>query len=61
MFGSLSSEFDKQIQLIEECFSLWQRSKSSQLTTTIKTTLSNVCFRDFILILNHLFLFLVSF
>jgi len=47
MFSSLSSDFDKQIQLIDECFSLWQRSKSSQLTTTIKTTLSKVCLRDF--------------
>ncbi|CAF2622107.1 unnamed protein product [Rotaria sp. Silwood2] len=44
MFSSLSSDFDKQIQLIDECFLLWQRSKSSQLTTTIKTTLSKFPF-----------------
>ncbi|CAF3430204.1 unnamed protein product [Rotaria sp. Silwood1] len=44
MFTSLSSDFDKQIQLIDECFSLWQRSKSSQLTTIIKTTLSKFTF-----------------
>ena len=43
MFSSLSSDFDKQIELIDECFSLWQRSKSSQLTATIKMTLSKVC------------------
>ena len=42
MFASLTSDFDKQNQFIEECFSLWQRSKSAQLTTTIKTTLSKV-------------------
>ena len=44
MFASLSSEFEKQIQLINECFSLWQRSKSAQLTTTIKNTLSKFTF-----------------
>ncbi|CAF2088985.1 unnamed protein product [Rotaria magnacalcarata] len=44
MFSSLSSDFEKQIQLIDECFSLWQRSKSAQLTSTIKTTLSKFNF-----------------
>ncbi|CAF0784428.1 unnamed protein product [Adineta steineri] len=44
MFAALSSDFDKQFQLVSECFSLWQRSKSSQLTTTIKTTLSKFAF-----------------
>ncbi|CAF1260717.1 unnamed protein product [Adineta ricciae] len=44
MFVSLTSEFDKQMQLINECFSLWQRSKSAQLTSVIKSTLSKFTF-----------------
>lgn len=57
MFSSLSSDFDKQVQFIDECFSLWLRSKSSQLTTTIKTTLSKVCLTFYIKIF-HLIFFL---
>ena len=57
MFSSLSSDFDKQMQLIDECFSLGQRSKSSQLTTTIKTTLSKVCFIINFIFLIHIIIF----
>ena len=39
MFSSLSTDIDKQMELINECFSLWQRSKSTQLTIIIKQTL----------------------
>ena len=44
MFASLSSDFDKQMQLVDECFALWQRSKSAPLTTAMKATLSQFPF-----------------
>ena len=40
MFTGLATE--KQHQFVDECFSLWSRSKSSQLTTAIQTALSQV-------------------
>ncbi|CAF0748543.1 unnamed protein product [Didymodactylos carnosus] len=39
IFNSLSKNFNQQMQLIEECFLIWQRSKKIILITEVKATL----------------------